>query len=453
MFITKKHIPRRTFLYGSGVTLALPFLEAMLPAQTPQRRTAANPATRFTAIFVPHGAAPGKSRSGAPWWVPGTDGTGFKFPFIMEPLEPHRERVVLLSGLHARSSEPPQGITGSDHFVAAAFLAANKPKKTTGLDINIGTATIDQMIAEKIGQETLLPSLQLAVEDPGASSSCGEGYHCAYTNSISWSAPNKPHPMDLNPQVVFERLFGDGGTPEQRAARRQQQRSVLDVVNRSLARLRKEIGPADRARVEQYTQDIREIERRLEIAAKASAETPSVEVPYGVPESFDEHIRLHFDLNALAFQGDITRVSTLLMARDLTNRNYPESGTSTGFHGGSHHAESPDKIADYAKINRYHVSMFAYYLQKLKSTPDGDGTLLDHSLILYGTNMGNSNQHQHFDVPHVLAGGASGQLKGGRHLAYPTRTVPTGNLLLSIVNMFGVGAKSIGDSTGPLEKL
>jgi hypothetical protein len=441
MFITKQHLSRRMFLRGAGVTLGLPFLEAMLPAQTPL----AAPKTRFTGIFFPHGMAPGH-------WAPKTEGSVFEFPFIMEPLQPFRDRVVILSGLHARSAEPPAGVTGSDHFVAAAFLCANKPKKTTGADISAGT-TIDQLIAQEIGQDTLLPSLQLAVEDPGASSSCGEGYSCAYTNSISWSAPNKPLPMELNPQSVFERLFGDGSSPEQRAARRRQQASVLDVVSENLTRLRRDVGPGDRTRLDQYAEDIREIERRLEIARKASAEVPSMAVPVGVPESFDEHIKLQYDLTALAFQGDITRVSTLLGARDLTNRNYPASGTNTGFHGGSHHAENPGRIADYAKINRYHVQMLAYFLDKLKAAPDGDGTLLDHSLVLYGTNMGNSNQHQHYDVPHILAGGANGKLKGGRHLAYPSRTVPTGNLLLSVLDMCGIGKESLGDSTGRLEKL
>src|SRR5262245_46868869 len=444
MFISKKHIPRRTFLYGTGVTLALPLLEAMLPAQTPLQ-SAASPKTRFTGVFFPHGMAPG-------YWVPKAEGSDFEFPFILEPLQPFRNDVVILSGLHARSAEPPAGVTGSDHFVAAAYLCATKPKKTTGADISAGT-TIDQIIAQKIGQDTLLPSLQLAVEDPGASSSCGEGYSCAYTNSISWSSPNKPLPMELNPQVVFERLFGDGSDAEERAARRRQQGSVLDVVRESLSRIRKDVGAGDRVRLDQYAEDIREIERRLAIATKASADAPVASLPTGVPESFDEHIKLQFDLTALAFQSDVTRVSTLLGARDLTNRNYPASGTNTGFHGGSHHAENPGRIADYAKINRYHIQMLAYFLDRLKSTPDGDGTLLDHSVILYGTDMGNSKQHQHYDGPHILAGGASGQVRGGRHLAYPSKTAPTGNLLLSVLDMFGINQESIGDSTRRLEKL
>ncbi len=445
MFITRKHIPRRTFLRGAGTMLALPLLDAMVPARTLLAQTAANPRTRFTGIFVPHGMAPG-------YWVPATEGAGFEFPMILSPLEPFRDRTVVMSGLWSKSAEPPPGVTGADHWVAAAYLCADKPKKTAGADIYDGT-TIDQLIAEKIGQETLLPSIQLGVEDPGANSSnCGEGYSCAYTNSISWSTPTKPLPMEINPQVVFERLFGDGGTAEERAARRQQDRSILDSITKTLARFKVQIGAEDRVRVDEYLGDVREIERRLQIAAKASTEVPTA-TPYGVPESFDEHIKLQFDLLALAFRADITRVSTLLYARDLTARVYPESGTTISFHGGSHHAEDPKRIAEYAKLNRYHVAMLAYFIDKLRSTADGDGTLLDHSLILYGSNMGDSNQHLHYDVPHVLIGGASGKLKGGRHLAFPTKTVTTGNLLLSILDMFGVAEDRIGDSTGKLVNL
>ena len=445
MFLSKKYIPRRTFLRGAGTMLALPLLDAMVPARTLLAQTAASPRTRFTGIFVPHGMAPG-------YWVPAKEGAGFEFPMILSPLEPFRDRTVVLSGLWSKSAEPPPGVTGADHWVAAAYLCADKPKKTAGADIFDGT-TIDQLIAEKIGQETLLPSIQLGVEDPGANSSnCGEGYSCAYTNSISWSTPTKPLPMEINPQVVFERLFGDGGTAEERAARRQQDRSILDSITKTLARFKVEIGAEDRLRVDEYLDDVREIERRLQIAAKASTEVPTT-TPYGVPESFDEHIKLQFDLLALAFRADITRVSTLLYARDLTARVYPESGTNISFHGGSHHAEDPKRIAEYAKLNRYHVAMLAYFIDKLRSTPDGDGTLLDHSLILYGSNMGDSNQHLHYDVPHVLIGGASGQLKGGRHLAFPTKTVTSGNLLLSILDMFGVAEERIGDSTGKLVNL
>ena len=445
MFIAKRRLPRRTVLRGMGATIALPLLESMVPAATPLRAAAPTP-TRFTGIFIPHGAAPG-------YWIPDAVGRHFTTPYIWEPLEPFRDQVVLTSGLWSRSAESPPGVTGADHFVAAAYLCAEKPKKTTGADIRAGT-TIDQLIAQRIGQDTLLPSLQLAVEDPGANSSnCGEGYSCAYTNSISWQTPTRPLPMEINPQVVFERMFGDGSTAEERLRRRAQQRSILDSITGSLARLRVDVGAGDRVRLDQYLSDVREIERRLEVAARASVETPDVTMPYGVPESFDEHIRLQLDLLALAFQADITRVATLLYARDLTGRVYPESGTSVSFHGASHHAEEPSRVREYAMLNRYHVATLAHFIEKLRSTPDGDGTLLDHALVLYGSNMGNSNQHLHYDVPHVLIGGASGQLAGGRHLAYEQRSVTSGNLLLSVSDMFGGHLDRIGDSTGRLAGL
>jgi len=448
MFITKKHIPRRTVLKGAGAALALPLLEAMVPAATAMAQTAARPKPRFVGCFVPHGMAPG-------YWVPEKEGTDFDFKFCYRPLEPFREYVTLMSGLHSRSAEPPPGVTGADHWVAAAFLCANKPKKTAGADVYAGT-TIDQMIAQKIGQDTLMPSMQLAVEDPGANSSnCGEGYSCVYTNTISWSSPTQPLPMELNPQVVFERMFGDGTTVDQRAARRKRDRSILDSINSSLSRLKKDVSSSDRATLDSYSENVREIERRLEIAMKASTVAPTdMSVPVGVPQSFDEHIKLQFDLLALAFQADITRVGTLIFARDLTGRTYPESEAPTlGFHGGSHHGEDPRRINDYAKLNQYHVKMLAHLVENLSKTKEGDGTLLDRSLVLYGTNMGNSNQHLHYDVPHVVVGKLNGKMKGNRHLAYPTKQVPTGNLLLSILDKFDIHQESIGDSTGRLENL
>jgi hypothetical protein len=447
MFIAKRHLPRRTFLRGAGVTLALPLLDAMVPAATLLAQTAARPKTRFIANFIPHGMSPG-------FWVPETTGTGFTLPPIFEPLAPFRKQTVILSGLHARCAEAPEGQSPPDHWVASAFLSANKPKRTAGADIHNGT-TIDQLIAEKIGQETLLPSMQFAVEDPGANSSnCGEGYSCAYTNSISWSTPSTPLPMELNPQIVFERMFGDGGTAEERAARRQDDRSILDSLLGSLKRMQVGLDPSDRLRLDEYATDVREIERRLQIAAKATAAVPTdTGLPVGVPESFDEHIKLHFDLLALALRADITRVATMLFARDLTIRSYPESGVTVAFHAGSHHGENEKRKAEYAILNRSHVAMLAHFVDKLAKTQDGDGTLLDHSLVLYGSNMGNSNQHRHEDVPHVLIGGAGGKLKGDRHLAYPFRTIPTGNLLLSVLDRFDIHLDSIGDSTGRLEDL
>jgi uncharacterized protein DUF1552 len=465
MYITKRHVPRRTFLKSAGCTLALPLLDAMVPSSTLLAQTAATPKPRFVGIFFPHGMAPG-------YWEPKEEGgLPAKLPYIMESLEHVRDQTTLLTGLWSKSAEPPEGTTGSDHWVAAAYLTAIKPRKTAGSDANVGSPTIDQNIAAKIGQDTLLPSLQLAVEDPNSSSSnCGEGYSCSYTNSISWiglpTPPGEPLrtsplPMELNPQTVFERLFGSGSTPEIRLARMRQNQSILDSVRGQLATLMKELGAGDRRTLNQYTDEIREIERRIQLAAKASAAVPEIDVPPGIPESFDEHIKLHFDMLALAFRADITRVATLLGARDLTARSYvfpkndlfPNGGVSPGFHGASHHQEDPVQIRRYADINRYHVSTMAYFAEKLRATPDGDGTLLDHSLILYGTNMGNSNQHQHYDVPHILVGGANGQLKGNRNLTYERKTITTGNLLLSVQDLFGIHLEQQGDSTDRLAKL
>jgi uncharacterized protein DUF1552 len=467
MFITKRHVPRRTFLKSAGCTLTLPLLDAMLPAAVPLAAAeAATPKPRFVGVFFPHGMAPG-------YWEPGAEGAlTDQLPLIMEPLKRIKDQTVILTGLWSKSAEPPEGTTGSDHWVAAAYLTGIKPRKTAGSDATVGSATIDQIIARTIGQETLLPSLQLACEDPNSSSSnCGEGYSCSYTNSISWielpTPPNEPFvhtsplPMELNPQNVFERLFGSGSTPEMRAARMRQNKSILDSILGELASLNKALGTSDRRTVNQYTDEIREIERRIQIAAKASSDVPEILLPTGIPESFDEHIKLHFDMTALAFRADITRVATLLGARDLTARSYvypkgewfPSGGISPSFHGGSHHQEDPVQVRRYADVNRYHISTLAYFAEKLKSIPDGDGTLLDHSLILYGTNMGNSNQHQHYDVPHVLVGGANGKLEGGRHLAYERKTVPTGNLLLSVLDLYGIEKDTQGDSTGRLTKL
>jgi len=466
MYISKKHIPRRTFLRGAGITLALPLLDSMIPAATALAQTAAAPKSRFVGIFFPHGMAPGH-------WEPAQEGPlPEKLPLILESLKNVKDQTVVLSGIWSKSAEPPEGTTGSDHWVAAAFLTGIKPRKTAGSDATVGSPTIDQIIAKKIGQATLLPSLQLAVEDPNSSSSnCGEGYSCAYTNSISWiDVPTpamesvqrtSPVPMELNPAVVFERLFGSGATAEQRMARMRQNRSILDSVLGELDGLKKDLGAEDRRTVGRYTDEIREIERRIQIAAGVTDKVPVMDLPPGVPEAFDDHIKLQFDLTRLAFKSDITRVATLLGARDLTGRSYPfpkselfpNGGVSVGFHGGSHHQDDPAQIRRYADLNRYHVSTLAYFAEKLKAERDGEGTLLDHSLVLYGTNMGNSNQHQHYDVPHILVGGANGQLKGNRHLAYERKTVTSGSLLLSILDMYGIHQERQGDSEGRLPKL
>jgi len=468
-FITKKHIPRRTFLQGAGVTLALPLLESMIPASTAFAQTAAGVSRpRFVGVFFPHGLAPGH-------WEPGPEGPlPDKLPVITEALAKLKDQTTVLSGMWSQSAEPPEGTTGSDHWVAAAFLTGIKPKKTAGSDATVGSATIDQQIAQTIGRESLLPSLQLAVEDPNSSSSnCGEGYSCAYTNSLSWielpsqnpleqrDVHTSPLPMELNPQVVFERLFGSGSTPEIRAQRMKQSQSILDSLKDELASLRGQLGANDVRTVTQYTEEIREIERRIQIAAKNSGEIPELDLPPGIPDQFDPHIKLHYDLVALALKSDITRVVTLLGARDLTGRSYPfpkselfpNGGTSVSFHGGSHHQDDPVQIRRYADLNRYHLSTTAYLAEKLKAIPEGNGTLLDNTVILHGSNMGNSNQHQHYDVGHFLIGGKNLGLRGNRHLTYQRKAVPTGNLLLSLLELYGIQKDKQGDSIGKLARL
>jgi hypothetical protein len=451
MIITGKHVPRRTFLRGAGVTLTLPFLESMIPALS-RAATSPDSKTRFVALFSPHGWAP-------TYWADnrkeGLEGVKIEKPeernvglgFIHQPLAPWRDNVSIVAGLDATSSMPPPGLTGGDHDRAAAVFSGLPPKKTTGADIQCGTS-IDQIIAKKFGQETLLPSMQLAIEDPAANTGvCGYGYSCAYSNSISWASPTKPLPHEINPMAVFRRMYGDGSSLDERKARRQADASILDKVTRKLARFEQSLPAGDRQRLNDYLDSVRELERRLQIAEKISAESPSLEVPFGVPESFDEHIKLLFDLQALAFQGDITRVTSLMIARDISLRSYPESGVKTGNHAASHHGENPQRLEEYAKINRYHCQCIAYFLKKLQAIPEGDGNLLDHSLIMWGSNMGNSNQHNHTDVGYLLAGGAS-----GRHEARLNVTAkgPTANILLTGLHIMGIEKESIGDSTGPV---
>lgn len=444
MYLSKKYIPRRSFLRGVGVTLALPLLDSMIPAQTPLAKTAATPKTRFTAIFSPHGWSPTYWADGRPDIAP-TEGRNVGLGFIHQPLAPWRDKLTIVSGLDATSSMPPPGSSGGDHSRASAVFTGATPKKTAGADIYCG-ASVDQIIAQKFGQDTLLPSIQLAIEDPGANTGiCGWGYSCAYSNSISWASPSKPLPHEINPQIVFEHLYGDGSTPEERLARKQASGSILDAVTRKVTRLQKMLPVSDRARLNDYLESVRELERRLQIAAKASNEVPNEEIPFGVPESFDEHVKLHFDLQALAFQGDITRVSSLMYARDVSLRAYPESGVKTPNHPSSHHGEDPKRREDWAKINQYHMKCFAYFLKKLEATPDGDGNLLDHSLIVWGSNMGNANQHSHVNVGYLMAGGASGNHKPKQLNIHETG--PTSNILLSTLRLMGIEKDSIGDST------
>lgn len=437
MFVTRKHIPRRAVLRGLGVSLALPLLDSMAPALA---RAAAVPKTpRFVGIFNPHGWAP-------EYWVLPNEGPIAKLPFVLEPLEQWRDTLTVISGLDATSSMPPSGTAGGDHSRSAAVFSGMPPKKTVSEDIYLGT-TIDQTIAEKYGQDTALPSIQLGIEDQTALATCPWGYSCAYVNSVSWASPTKPLPHEANPQVVFERLFGDGGNPRERMARKQAEASLLDAVTQEVTRLNKTLPATDRTRLNEYLDDIREIERRLRNVAKSADLSPDAKVPFGMPESFEEHIKLMWDLQTLAFKADITRVSTLMYAHDVSMRSYPESGVGTANHAASHHGGVPKRVEEWAKINRFHVQCLPYFLEKLKATPDGDGTLLDHTLILWASNMGDSNLHSHKDVSHMILGGAGGRHKARGHIRAQGSTT---NLLLATLHMAGIEKDKIGDSTGPL---
>ena len=438
-FITKKHLPRRTFLRGAGITIALPLLDSMIPAQTPLARTAASPRSRLGCIYVPHGATMDK-------WKPAQEGKGFEFTEILKPLEKYRDRLVVVSNLAHPQAAGVGSDAGADHARSAAvFLSGAHPEKEA---VHVGT-TIDQIVAEKLGQDTPLPSIEVAIEENGLN--CGAGYGCAYTNTISWKTPTLPLPMEHNPQVLFEKLFGEGSTAEDRVARRQQSRSLLDSVTKEIASLNKELPPSDRGRMGDFLDDVREIERRIQKAENQTSKDVKVpDAPVGIPEAFDDHFKIMFDLQALAFQANITRVATMMYARDTSGTVYPQSGVREGFHVASHHSNSRANMDRFALINRYHTSLLAYFLEKLGSTPDGDGTLLDHSLILYGSSMSNGNQHDHDPLPVLIAGGASGALRGDRHIVAAPHT-PMSNLLLSILGKLGVPQNSFGDSTGTIE--
>jgi len=442
--ITKKHLPRRTFLKGiAGASVALPLLDAMIPALTAQTRTAAAPKLRLGFVYVPHGAVLDK-------WTPIGDGTNFQLNQIMAPLEPFKQQLVVVSGLANKAAES-QGDGGGDHARSGpSFLSGVHPKRTEGEDVRAGI-TIDQIAAQHISQDTPLPSLELGTEDTGLVGVCDVGYSCAYMNSIAWRSPSLPLPMEINPRVIFERLFGDGSNAAERAQRKTEDRSILDSVTREAAQLNTGLGQRDRTIVSEYLDNVREIERRIQKAEKQVASQVEVpDSPIGVPESFDEHAKLMFDLQVLAYRAEITRVSTFMLARDLSQRTFPQIGVPEPHHSVSHHGNNPAQIAKLAKINTYHASLMAYFFDKLRATPDGDGNLLDHSMIMYGSSMSNPNEHNHFPLPLLVAGGGAGQLKGGRHLKFPERT-PIANLLLAVLDKSGIHMDTLGDSTGKLE--
>ena len=439
VYLTKRYLSRRALLRGAGAALALPLLESMIPAGV-ARAAAAMPRTRLACVYVPHGAVMSQ-------WTPSQPGAGFAFPEILKPLEPFRERVNVISGLTLPLAYGQDASAGANHTRSSAvFLTGAKPG--TGSEAELG-ASLDQVAAKHIGQDAPLPSLELSIED--GSLSCGAGLSCAYRNTISWQGPKSPLPMENNPQVVFERLFGDGSTAEERAARRAEARSLLDSITSEVASLQRTLPGSDRVRLDRYLTDVREVERRIALAAKqVPRELKLPAAPTGIPDDFDVHVKLMFDLQVLAWQADVTRVTTMMFAKEVSNAVYPASGIRDPFHNLSHHSNVPDNIAKLTQLNQYHAKTFAYLLQKLQDAPDGDGTLLDHSIALYGSGMSNSNQHDHEPLPIVIAGGAAGRLKGGRHIQAAPKT-PLSNLQLALLKKMDVPVDSFGDSTGVVE--
>jgi len=411
----------------------------MVPAQTPLKNTIALPKTRLGCFYVPHGATMYK-------WTPAAEGKDFPFSETLSPLEKYRDRLCVVSNLAHQAATGADA--GAEHARSAAiFLSGGQPQKNA---VRVGV-TVDQLAAEHIGQDTPLPSIELAIED--VSLSCGAGYGCAYFNTIAWRTPTVPLPMENSPQVVFEKLFGDGGTTEQRLARKREDRSILDAIMEETTGLKKDLPASDRARVDGYLDDIREIERRIKTVLdkndQGGGQQNVPDAPVGTPEAFEDHIKLMFDLLLLAYQSEMTRVATLMYAKDLSPASYPASGNRGGFHGASHHANVKANMDSFALINKYHVQMLAYFIEKMSKTPDGDGNLLDHSMILYGSSMSNGNQHDHDPLPIVLLGGASVKLQGNRHIVTPAHT-PMSNLLLSMLDKLDVHRDSFGDSTGRL---
>jgi hypothetical protein len=452
MFNTKRHLSRRTVLHGLGATVALPLLDAMVPANTALAQTAAKPKPRLSCIEIVHGAA-GSTMDGTDkhYWSPATEGSGFEITDTLSPLKDFRDHMTVVTGTDLHGAMAWDAAEeGADHMrSSAAFLTAAHPKMTEGADIFNGTS-IDQLYAQKFGQDTPLPSVQLCIESSDASGACDYGYACVYSDTISWANPTTPLPMTMDPRAAFETLFGDGATPAQRLQRQRVNASILDWIGQDVASLQKDLGTPDRTRLNDYLDNVREVERRIQRieqynASGAARSLPSA--PLGVPDSYEEHVKLMFDLQVLGFMTNVTRVSSFKMSRDVCMRIYPESGVNKAFHTTSHHNETPANIADFAKINRYHVSLLSYYFDKLKSTPDGDGNLLDNSLTLYASPMGDSNVHNHKRLPVMLMGHAGGAVRGNNHIRVPDGT-PFANVLLTVMNKLDMKLDKLSDSTG-----
>ncbi|MEW6322636.1 MAG: DUF1552 domain-containing protein [Acidobacteriota bacterium] len=454
MFITRQHLSRRAVLKGLGVTLALPALDAMTPAGRAWASAAKPP--RLIAIEMVHGAA-GSTAYGIQkhMWAPAATGSSFDLaPTSLRALEPYRGDLTIISNTDVRNAEAfAASEIGADHFrTAAVFLTQARPKQTQGSDVHAGTS-LDQIYARHAGGDTPIPSMQLCIENVDQAGGCSYNYSCVYTDTISWASPTDPLPMIRDPRLVFDQLFGVGATPDARRARRQDDRSILDYITEAVNDLKARLGAPDRARLSDYLDDVREIERRIQKveAFNASGEPRELPgAPVGVPDSYAEHVQLMFDLQALAFASDITRVFSFKMSRDVSNRVFAESGSKTAFHTSSHHLEREDRIEDFQKINTYHVGLLVPLLDRLKRTTDGDGTLLDQTLVIYGSAMGNSNLHNHKRCPLILLGHAGGALRGGQHVRTPDGT-PMANAMLSVLRALGVDLDTFGDSTAPLD--
>jgi hypothetical protein len=446
MIITKRALPRRTFLRGVGTTLALPLLDAMVPALTVMAQTPANPVRRVGFIYIGNGVVLKN-------WTPKGEGRTFEFGETLKPLTPFKDRVTVLSGL-AHHQADPLGEGDGDHSRApAVWLSGGRPLKAEGANIR-GAVTLDQIVARETGKVTRVPSLETTLDFTDRVGTCNIGYSCAYMNTIAWKTPQTPLPMERNPRQVFEQLFGEGGSVEARVAQAREDRSILDAVTTEVGRLQRSLGAGDRSTVGQYLDAVRDIERRIQKTEQENGQSPLVlpERPSGIPEDLQEHAKMMFDLHVLGFQADVTRVMTMMMGIEFSLLAYPMIGVPDTHHTISHHQDEPEKLMKLTKIDTFHAMLTAYFLEKLAKTRDGDGSLLDHSMIVFGGGISNGNLHDHVDLPIVLAGGGGGTLQGGRHIRYPEDT-PMANLLVSLADKVGVPIEKLGDSTGPLADL
>jgi hypothetical protein len=449
VIIGKRTLPRRTFLRGAGACVALPLLDAMVPAMA---QSAAPKAQRLGFVYMPNGVA--RNFDGIDFWTPKTAGKNFELSRIMTPLAPYKRVLTAVSGLaHHEADAQNDGANGDHTRATASWLSGARAKRTEGADVENGITT-DQVAAAALGKDTPLPSLELAIDLNFLSGQCENSYACIYMNTIAWTGKTNPLPTENNPRIVFERLFGLGGTTAQRVAIARENRSILDSVTADFTRLARTLGPSDRAHVDTYLQSVREVERRIAAVENVGADAglPALERPRGIPENFGDHVKLMYELQWLAFQADLTRIVTFMLGRELNFRTYPEIGFNEGHHGVSHHGDRPEQIEKLARLNTYQTDLFAWFLEKLATTPDGDGTLLDHTLYLYGASLSNPNLHAHYDLPITLVGdvrGAGSTLEGNRHLVFPAET-PMTNLLLAMLDKVGVPTESLGDSTGPL---